>query len=102
VTPQSADYLFVPANRPVTLGPDQIGVDFKAYHWNTLSLDEVTNGTMHVVFAGTNGLTYRLLTSAEFRQWSPVATNTMGPDSFWELFLPVSNSGNGFYRAVTP
>ena len=102
VTPQSPDYVFIPASRSVTVGPDQVGIDFKAYRWNVLSLDEVTNNTMHVIFAGTNGLTYRLQNSPDLRQWSTGATYTIGSTNYWEMFLPVSSSGSLFYRTATP
>ena len=55
VTPTSSAYLFIPANRPVTVGPDQFGVNFKAYRWNALSLEAVTNGSMYCIIADTNG-----------------------------------------------
>jgi len=102
VTPQSPEYLFVPASRPVSVGPDQVGVDFKAYHWNMMSWEGVSNGTMQVMFPGTNGLTYRLLLSSDLLEWSPIATNTMGVENYWEMFLPIGSSGKGFYRTVTP
>jgi hypothetical protein len=102
VTPQSPSYLFLPGNQWVTVGPDQIEVNFKAYRWNTLSFDGVTNNTMYVVFAGTNGLSYRLLSAGNLRQWSPVATNTIGPSSYWEMYLPIGTDGQQFYRTVTP
>jgi hypothetical protein len=102
LTPQSPSYLFLPANRSVTVGPDLLGVNFKAYRWNALSFDDVTNSTMHVVFAGTNGLSYRLLSSGNLRQWSPVATNAIGPSSYWEMYLPIGVEGQQSYRTVTP
>jgi hypothetical protein len=102
VTPQSPDYLFVPASRPVTVGPDQVGIDFRAYRWNMMSLEDVTNSTMHVVLAGTNSLSYRLLNSSNLTQWSTAATYTIGPTNYWEMFLPVSSTGALFYRAANP
>jgi hypothetical protein len=102
VTPQSPSYLFLPNNQSVTVGPDQLGVDFKAYRWNAMSLEGMTNNTIHVILAGTNSVSYRLLSSGNLRQWSPVATNTIGPSSYWEMFLPVGADGQQFYRTVTP
>jgi hypothetical protein len=102
VTPQSPSYLFLPGNRSVTVGPDQIGVNFKAYLWNAMSLEGVTNSSIHVIVPGTNGVSYRLLSSGDLRQWTPMATNVMGPSSYWEMFLPVSGAGQQFFRTVTP
>ena len=45
-------------------GPDQLGVNFRAYRWNTLSLDDASNDVLHLVFAGTNGISYRTLWSS--------------------------------------
>jgi hypothetical protein len=76
-------------------------MDFRAYRWNTLSLDDVTNGVLHLVFAGTNGLTYRTLGSSNFSAWTPVSTNTVGPSGYFELRLPATSAA-GFHRVVTP
>lgn len=102
VTPQSADYLFVPASREVTVGPDQLNVDFKAYHWNALSLDDITNQTMHMVFAGTNGNTVRLLNSADLVNWIPVQTNVVGTESLLHFFVPVGLEAKQFFRTAIP
>ncbi len=102
VTPQSPDYLFIPANRSISTGPDQLDVNFQAYHWNALSLDDVTNGVLHIIYAATNGQTIHLETSANLSQWSAIATNSAGPANFLELFLPVGADPSRFYRAANP
>jgi hypothetical protein len=102
VTPTSPNYLFVPANCPLTVGPDQLGVNFKAYRWNTLSLDAVTNGVMHCVIADTNGQTCRVLTSTDLIQWLPISTNTIGPSNYLDVFLPLTDEPGRFYRTVSP
>jgi fibronectin-binding autotransporter adhesin len=102
VSPQSADYLFVPTNRSVTVGPDQISVNFKAYHWNALSLDDVTNQVMHVIFAPSNSPTFRVFVSPNLVQWSPFSTNAVGPGNYTELFIPIGNEPAQFFRAAIP
>jgi hypothetical protein len=102
VTPQNPNYVFVPTNRPVTTGPDAVGVNFSAYHWNEMSLDGTSNNTMQVVYPGTNGVSYRLLSSSNLVQWTAVATNTIGFTNYWEMFLPINPAGSQFYRMVTP
>ena len=102
VTPQSPKYLFLPGNRDITVGPDQLGVNFRAYAWNALSLDDSVSNTMHIVIAGTNGWTYRLLQSSNLIQWSPVSSYTIGPTNYWEMFIPMNPGNNQFYRTVAP
>lgn len=102
VTPTSPDYLFIPATRPLTVGPDQLGVNFKAYHWNALSLEAVTNGALYCIIADTNGLTCRVLTSTNLVQWLPVSTNTVGPSNYFETFLPKINEPMRCYRTAIP
>jgi hypothetical protein len=102
VTPTSPNYLFIPASRLVTVGPDQFGFNFKAYHWNALSLESSTNGVMHCIIADTNSLTVRVLTSTDLIQWLPVSTNTIGPSNYFETFLPITGEPMRYYRTVIP
>jgi fibronectin-binding autotransporter adhesin len=102
VTPQSANYLFIPNQQSITVGPDQAGVNFSAYRWNMMSLEEVTNANLRVVYAGTNGHTYRLQTSPDLRVWSTLSTNVIGPSNYSELLLPIGSEPAKFYRTATP
>jgi hypothetical protein len=102
VTPSSPNYLFIPANISVTVGPDQLGVSFKAYHWNTLDLEAVTNGVMYCFIADTNGLTSRVLTSIDLVNWSPISTNLVGPNNYFEAFLPITGEPSRYYRTAIP
>jgi hypothetical protein len=101
VTPTHSNYLFLPASQLVTAGPDQLGVDFRAYRWNALSLDDATNGVLHFVFAGTNGTTWRVLVSTNLGTWTPILTNTVGPASYFDCVLPATAPAS-FYRAMSP
>jgi hypothetical protein len=102
VTPQHQNYLFVPASHSIATGPDQLNVNFRAYRWNALSLDEVTGGALHIVYAATNGQTVRLQSSADLFQWSPESTNVMGASNYWELLIPIGSQPARFYRTSTP
>jgi hypothetical protein len=102
VTPTSPNYLFIPANHPLTVGPDQFGINFKAYRWNALSLESTTNGVMHCVIADTNGQTYRVLTSTDLVQWLPVSTNTVVTSNYFEIFLPITGEPGRYYRTAIP
>ncbi|HEX5218676.1 MAG TPA: choice-of-anchor Q domain-containing protein [Verrucomicrobiae bacterium] len=103
VTPSTATYLAVPTSRVVTVGPDHVNVDFKAYRWNALSLESASNGVLHLAFAGTDGQTYRVLSSSNLVDWLPVSTNTTGTSNLFEFFDPTIQSNQlRFYRTVSP
>jgi hypothetical protein len=102
VTPTSPNYLFIPASLPLTVGPDQFGINFKAYHWNALSLEAITNGSMYCIIADSNGLTCRVLTSTDLIQWLPVSTNILGPSNYFETFLPMTGEPARYYRTAIP
>jgi hypothetical protein len=103
VVPTSTNFLFAPTNRLVTVGPDQLNVDYKAYRWNALSLEGVANGVMHLAFAGTNGQSYRILASSNLVDWLPISTNSPVMSNLFEFSAPIiKTNGNRFYRAVRP
>jgi hypothetical protein len=102
VSPQSGSYLFLPDARSTTLGPDRIGIHFKAYHWNALSLEDVTNGALHVMSAITNGQTVHLQTSTDFSSWSNLSTNTGNVANLLELHIPMGDEPALFYRWFFP
>jgi len=102
VTPTSPNYLFIPASRPVTVGPDQFGINFNAYHWNALSLEAVTNGMLDCIIADTNGQTCRVLTSTDLHQWLPISTNNVGSSNYFEAFLPLTGEPSRYYRTAIP
>ena len=102
VTPSDPNYVFIPGNIPVTVGPDKVGIDFKAYHINALSLEDVTNQTMHIIVGGANGQMYHLLSSSNLFDWTTVTNTIVGPSNYWELFLPIDNSRTKLFRTVTP
>ena len=103
VTPSHASYVFVPNSRSVTLGPDQTNVDFKAYGWNAIGLEGISNGMLQLRYAGTNDQTYRMLTATNLTgQWLPVATNTLSASNYFDVFLPLTAEPGRFYRTVSP
>jgi hypothetical protein len=102
VTPSNPGYVFVPSSRSVTSGPDQLNVDFKAYRWNMLSLEDANGGLLHVILAGTNGQSFRVLSSPDLAHWSPIETNKFGAGNYSESYLPTAADGSGFYRTARP
>jgi hypothetical protein len=104
IDPQNTNYLFVPASYSLTVGPDRLGVDFKAYHWNEVSVDELTNSVVHLVFPGSDGQGCFLQASGDLHQWQTISTNTVGPGRYAEWFYPVDPlvSPTLFYRIALP
>jgi fibronectin-binding autotransporter adhesin len=87
----------------LTLGPDVFDANFAAFSWNTVNLAKPSNGTAHVVYAGTNGQVHRLLASSDLFTWVPIATNTVSPSNYYEFFDHASvGQPARFYRSVSP
>ena len=102
ITPSNANYVFAPNTWSFTLGPDQLHADFKAYRWNTINVDNTTGGVAHLVYAGTNGQTYRVLTATNLiGPWLPAATNFLSASNYFDVSLPMAGPDR-FYRAVSP
>jgi len=58
---------------------------------------------VHLVYAGTNGQTYRVFTTSDLTDpWLLVATRTLLASNYFDLFLPMTSEQHQFYRAVTP
>jgi hypothetical protein len=103
VTPSNANYVFAPNSRSYTLGPDRLDADFKAYDWNTINTENISNGTLQLRYAGTNGQTYRVLSATNLTgQWLPVATNFLSASNYFDVFLPLTTEPGRFYRSVSP
>ena len=102
VAPTNEDYLFVPATREVTVGPDQLGVDFKAYLWNSIALEGVSNGVLHFRYTGTNGYARSVWTSSNLIDWTAISTNLIGPSNQLDFYSTNTGQRTEFYRAVGP
>jgi hypothetical protein len=92
ITPLDENYVFVPTNRTVSLGPDQLDVNFTAYRRNTLSLDSLALGMVNLGYAGTNAQLIRILMSTDGNTWIPIATNSIGADNVLLFSSPAENS----------
>ncbi len=103
VAPSAAGVVFVPASTSVTVGPDELSINFNAYWLNALVVEEITNNLMHFVFAGTNGKTYRVQSTTNFVQWESFSTNTVGTNGIFEFFDSLTPShSTRFFRAIRP
>jgi hypothetical protein len=101
VTPAHSNYLFIPNYRSVTTGPDRLNVDFKAYRWNALSIEGISNGVLHLASAGANGQTYRVLASSNLTDWFPILTNTVESSNLFDVFDATGQRAR-FYRLHWP
>jgi hypothetical protein len=103
VIPAAAGIVFVPASTPVTVGPDALGINFKAYWLNALVVEELTNNMMHFVFAGTNGQAYRVQSCTNVVHWETFSTNTVGTNGIFEFFdSPGPSHPTRFFRTIRP
>jgi hypothetical protein len=89
VTPSDANYVFVPASRTVSVGPDALGADFAAYRRNMLSLDGLSYGMLDIAYAGTNAQVIRVLVSTNGIDWYPRVTNSIGTNNVLGINSPV-------------
>jgi hypothetical protein len=101
LTPSNANFYFVPTNQLMTVGPDQVYVNFKGYRHNALSLEGVSNGVLHLIYAGTNGDSVRTLVSSDLADWIAIFTNTVPPTNLFDIFDTASLPWR-FYRTVKP
>ena len=77
-------------------------MDFKAYHWNALSIEGLSNGLLHQAFAGTNGLSYHVLVSSNLANWTSFTNTIIGPASYFDIFDTIGPNPVRFYRVVSP
>jgi|GEM_PF-2693263 len=95
------NYLFVPTNLVLNIGPDQVGADFRAYHWNCLSVDGFSGGMMQLAFPGTNGQPVELLASENLRDWGVLCSNIVPATHLLQWTDPMTKPVR-FYRAASP
>ncbi len=101
VTPSNANYHIIPSNRVVTVGPDEVNADFKAFRWNSLSVEGISNGVLHLMYAGTNGDSVRTLASSNLMDWNAISTNTVPSTNLFDVFDTTSQPWR-FYRTAMP
>jgi fibronectin-binding autotransporter adhesin len=103
LTINSSRLVVAPNPLTLTLGPDVLDANFKAYLWNTVNLDSFSNGMARVIYAGTNGQVHRLFASSDLLTWVPIATNTVSAENYYEVADPGSvGQPARFYRSVSP
>jgi hypothetical protein len=61
-------------------------------------VEGVSNGVLHLAYAGTNGQTYRVLASSNLADWLPISTNTVGSSNLFHVFDAMGERAR-FYRS---
>lgn len=92
ITPLDPNYVFVPTNRTVTVGPNKLNANFSAYQRNSLSLESFSKGVLSMVYAGTNAQVVQVQVSTNGYSWYPVQTNSIGTNNILGIEAPVENS----------
>jgi hypothetical protein len=100
VVPSLTNYLFAPANQALSLGPDAVGLDFKAYRFGALTPEPLTNAPGHVVFAGPAG-TWEIDASTNLVNWQALSTNTIATNGLFDV-TDTNTFLRRFYRAKQP
>jgi hypothetical protein len=98
VTPSSPTMIALPNSQTIAVGPDILNVDFKVYRYNGLTVESYSNNVAHLIFAGTNTLSYEVQTGTNLIDWSPISTNVVGSDSMFHLFY--TNGPKRFFRTL--
>jgi hypothetical protein len=101
VGPTNSDYVFYPPDRLVTVGSDQINVNFKAFRLHALSLEGISGNALQLMYAGTNGHSVQLWASSNLLDWSAISTNTIGSSNLLEIAIPIwPGTSRHFYRTI--
>jgi fibronectin-binding autotransporter adhesin len=98
VVASSPTMIALPNSRTISVGPDALDVDFKSYRFNAFTVEGYTNDVAHLVFAGTNTLSYEVQTGTNLMDWTPISTNVVGADSVFHLFY--TNGPMRFFRTL--
>jgi hypothetical protein len=102
VSPNNANYVFVPPSQNISLGSNQTGVNFQAYRLNAITVGAPSATALNLAFAGSNGQRFQVESSTNLSAWTPISTNTIGAAGYLNDSFPMTNSGRQFYRLVFP
>jgi hypothetical protein len=98
VVPSSAEAVCIPNSRSVNVASDILGIDFKSYRFNGLTIDAVSAQGQTVVVAGRSGDVHEMQRSGSINgQWTSFSTNTVGTEGIFTLEVPSGGAG-GFLR----
>ena len=102
-TPGADGQVFVPCNKPLSVGPDAINVDFHSYRSNAFTIERVSKPVSRFVFAGAQSQSYQLLTSSNLAAWTPSGSRLTDTNGIFDWFVTNGvTQGNSFFRSVAP
>jgi hypothetical protein len=99
LNPYATETRFVPAGRTISLGPDVVNADFRAYRLNSLAAESLTNRLIRIVYAGDPGASYVVERSTNLFDWSP-STNTADTNGLLEMIESSAGIGTPQYFRV--
>jgi hypothetical protein len=86
VAPTDSDFIYIPPQQSINLGPDRVGVNFKAYRRNALSIESSSNRVLHLVYAGNTGEKVVVEIASNLPDWTPYETNTVSANGLFDIF----------------
>jgi hypothetical protein len=99
LVPTSPDSVVMPNSKALSVSCDLMEVDFKAYRFNGLAIDAVSDQDQTVVLAGQSGDIFEVQTSQGLAgPWTILSTNTVGPNGIVTFQAPSSGT-TGYLRA---
>jgi hypothetical protein len=95
IVPTSPEAVVIPNSRALSVSSDILGIDFKAYLFYGLTIEDVSNQNLTVVLAGQSGDTFEVQTSQGLTgQWTTLSTNTVGPSGIDTFQAPVNGTAS--------
>ena len=93
IVPTSPDAVVIPNSRALEVSSDLLDIDFKAYPFNGLTVDAISNQDQTVVLAGQSGDRYEVQQSQAIAgPWTNLSTNTVGPNGIVTFQAPLSGA----------
>ena len=95
IVPTSPEAVVIPNSRALNVTADLLGIDFKAYPFNGLTIDAVSNPDQTVVLAGQPGHTYEVQQSQTITgPWTNLSTNTIGANGTVTFQTPATGAAS--------
>ncbi len=95
LVPTSQDSVVIPNSRALNVLSDIIEVDFEAYRFNGLTIEDVSNQDLTVVLAGQSDDVFEVQTSQGIAgPWTLLSTNTVGPNGIVTFQAPLNGTAS--------
>jgi hypothetical protein len=101
VRPAGSNVVFAPSEQALTLGPDRIGIQFRGYQSNAVTLD-LASPTKQIVFAAEAGSPAQLLTSTNLVAWDVLWSDFIPAGGLMTFEIGISNGQRRFFQGLRP